>query len=227
NLAAIQDRIAGLRAHLQELEAQQYSVQAKVQQDDAERQAVIQELERNLSAVQKDLDIAGNVVSPYGGEVLEIKIAAGATVATGDSILSIQPDRQDLEVLLYLPSARAKDVRAGMEAKVSPSNVKPEEFGFISGYVTYVSGFPDTPAELMRNFTNEVLVKTRTADGPVTGVHVEMATNTKTASGYQWTSSKGPDLTLTGGTLCTAEVVTRWQKPIELVLPSLRKALGL
>jgi HlyD family secretion protein len=227
NLAGIQDRIAGLHAHLQELEAQEFSVQAKVQQDDAERQAAIQELERSLSAVQKDLEIAANVVSPYGGEVLEIKIAPGATVTAGDPIFSIQPDRQDLEVLLYLPSARAKDVRAGMQAKISPSNVKPEEFGFINGYVTYIAEFPDTPAELMRNFQNEVLVKTLTGEGPVTGVHVEMQTNAKTASGYQWTSSKGPDLSLTGGTLCTAEVVTRWQKPVELVLPSLRKALGL
>jgi HlyD family secretion protein len=227
NLAGIQDRIAGLHAHLQELEAQEFSIQAKVQQDDAERQAAIQELQRNLSAVQKDLDIAGYVVSPYGGEVLEIKISPGATVAAGDPILSIQPDLQDLEVLLYLPSARAKEVTAGMEAKISPSNVKPEEFGFISGDVTYVSEFPDTSAELMRNFQNEVLVKTLMAEGPITGVHVEIKRNMKTASGYQWTSSKGPDLSLTGGTLCTAEVVTRWQKPIELVLPSLRKALGL
>jgi len=227
NLAGIQDRIAGLRAHLQELEAQDFSARAKVQQDDAEKQAGIQELERNLSAVKKDLEIAGNVVSPYGGEVLEIKISPGATVAAGDPILSIQPDLQDLEVLLYLQSARAKDVRAGLAAKISPSNVKPEEFGLINGYVTYVSEFPDTPAELMRNFQNEVLVKTLTGEGPVTGVHVEMEKNAKTASGYRWTSSKGPDLTLTGGTLCTAEVVTRWQKPIELLLPSLRKALGL
>jgi HlyD family secretion protein len=227
NLASIQDRIASLRAHIQELEGQEFSVKAKVEQEDAEKQLGIQDLERNLSTVQKDLEIAENVVSPYGGEVLEIKVSAGATVAAGDPILSIQPDVQDLEVLLYLPAARAKDVRAGMEAKISPSNVKPEEFGFIKGYVTYVSDFPDTPAELMHNFQNEMLVKTLTGEGPVTGLHVEMERNPKTVSGYQWSSSRGPNLTLSGGTLCTAEVVTRWQKPVELLLPALRKNLGL
>jgi len=227
NLAAVQDRIASVHAHLQELEAQEFSIQAKVQEEDAQKQLGIEELERNLSAVEKDLEIAGNVISPYRGEVLEVKVSAGATVAASDPVVSIQPDVQDLEVLLYLPAARAKDVRKGMEAMISPSSAKPEEYGFIKGYVSYVSDFPDTPAELMHNFQNEVLVKALTGEGPVTGLHVEMERNQKTLSGYQWSSSRGPNLTLSGGTLCTAEVVTRWQRPVELLLPALRKTFGL
>ena len=227
NLAAVQDHIASVHAHLQELEAQEFSIQAKVQEEDAQKQLGIEELERNLSAVEKDLEIAGNVISPYRGEVLEVKVSAGATVAASDPVVSIQPDVQDLEVLLYLPAARAKDVRKGMEAMISPSSVKPEEYGFIKGYVSYISDFPDTPAELMHNFQNEVLVKALTGEGPVTGLHVEMERNQKTLSGYQWSSSRGPNLTLSGGTLCTAEVVTRWQRPVELLLPALRKTFGL
>jgi HlyD family secretion protein len=227
DLAAIQDRIASARAHLQELEAQEFSIQANVQEEDAQKEIAVDDLERNLSEVEKDLEIAGNVVSPYRGEVLEVKVSAGTTVAASDPIVSIQPDIQDLEVLLYLPAARAKDVRAGMEARISPSSVKPEEFGFIKGRVSYVSDFPDTPAELMNNFQNEVLVRALTGEGPVTGLHLEMERNPKTVSGYQWSSSKGPNLSLSGGTLCTAEVVTRWQKPVELLLPALRKTLGL
>jgi HlyD family secretion protein len=227
NVAALEDHIAGLHARIQELDAQEFSIRAKVQQDDAQRQLAIQDLERNLSVVEKDLEIAENVVSPYAGEVLEIKVSAGATVAMGDPILSIQPDVQDLQVLLYLPAAQAKDVKTGMDVKISPSNVKPEEFGFLKGRVTYVSDFPDTPAELMRNFENEVLVRALTNDGPVSELHVEMQKNPRTASGYEWSSPKGPNITLSSGTLCTAEVVTRWQKPITLVFPSLRKNLGL
>jgi len=70
-------------------------------------------------------------------------------------------------------------------------------------------------------------VRALTNGGPVTELHVEMDKNSKTTSGYQWSSLKGPNLMLSSGTLCTAEVVTRWQKPITLVLPSLRRALGL
>jgi HlyD family secretion protein len=53
-----------------------------------------------------------------------------------------------------------------------------------------------------------------------------MLKDTKTPSGYQWSSSKGPNLMLSGGTMCTAEVITRWQKPVTLVFPALRRALG-
>jgi len=226
NLNSIEDRIASLRANMQELKASEFGARAKVKRDDSQHQLAVQDLERNLSAVEKDLEIAGNVVTPYGGEVLEVKVSAGATVAAGDPILSIQPNVQDLDVLLYLPAAQAKDVRTGMEVNIAPSTVKPEEFGYIKGRVTYVSDFPDTPAELMRNFENEVLVKALTNGGPVIGLQVDMQRNPQTPSGYQWSSSKGPNLLLSGGTLCTAEVITRWQKPITLLLPSLRKTLG-
>jgi HlyD family secretion protein len=227
NLTAVEDRIAGIHANMQELDGEEFSNQAMVQQGDAEKEIGIQDLERNLHEIENQLQIAGNVVSPYGGEVLEVKVSPGATVAMGDPILSMQPDVQDLQVLIFLPAAQAKDVHSGMDAKISPSSVKPEEFGFIRGRVVYVSDFPDTPAELMRNFQNEVLVRALTNDGPVTELRIEMQRNPKTPSGYEWSSAKGPSLMLSGGTLCTAEVITRWQKPITLVFPAVRKAFGL
>src|ERR1700722_4107918 len=226
SLTAIEDRIAGVRAQIQEFDAEEFASRAKVQQGDAEKEIAVQDAERNLHEVENQLEIAQNVVSPYGGEVLEVKILTGATVALGDPIVSIQPDVRDLQALVYLPAAQAKDVHPGMEVKISPSNVKPEEFGFVRGRVVYISDFPDTPAELMRNFENEVLVKVLTNDGPVTELRVEMLKDTKTPSGYQWSSSKGPNLLLSGGTLCTAEVITRWQKPVTLIFPALRRALG-
>lgn len=226
NLTAVEDRIAGLQASIQELDAEEFSNQAKIQQGDAEKTIGIQDLERNLHEVESQLEIAQNVVSPYGGEVLEVKVSPGATVTTGDPILSMQPDVQDLQALIFLPAAQAKDVHSGMEVKISPSSVKPEEYGFIRGRVVYVSDFPDTPAELMRNFQNEVLVKALTNDGPVTELRIEMKRNPKTPSGYEWSSAQGPSMALSGGTLCTAEVITRWQKPITLVFPAVRKAFG-
>jgi HlyD family secretion protein len=227
NVESIEEQIANVRANIKEFDADEFSVPAKVRQSDAEKEMRIQDLERNLSEVQKELEIAERVVSPYGGEVLELKVSPGATVATADPVLSIQADVQDLQLLLYLPAAQAKSVKPGMTVAISPSTVKPEEYGYIKGQVTYVSDFPDTPAELMRNFENEVLVKSLSGDGPVTELQIEMEKNSQTPSGYQWSSSRGPNLTLSSGTLCAAQIVTRWQRPIALILPSLRKSFGL
>src|SRR5437016_697930 len=162
NVASIEGHIANLQAQIEELKAEEFSAHSKVLQGDADKELRIQDLQRNLNEVRMELDIAENVVSPYSGEVLEIKVSNGATVTAGEPLLSIQPDIQDLQVLVYVPAAQAKNIRTGMEAKISPSTVKPEEFGFIKGKVTYASDFPDTPAELMRNFENEVLVKALT-----------------------------------------------------------------
>ncbi len=224
---ALEDQIAVVRAQIQDLDAEEFASRSRIAQADAEKQLAIQDVERNLREVDKQLELAGNVVSPYGGEVLEVKVLSGATISLADPVLSIQPDVQDLEALVYLPAAQAKDVHAGMNVKISPSSVKPEEFGFVRGRVVYVSDFPDTPAELMRNFQNEILVRVLAADGPVTEVRVEMEKDPHTTSGYRWSSVKGPNMLLSSGTLCTAEVITNWQKPITLVFPALRKALGI
>ena len=62
---------------------------------------------------------------------------------------------------------------------------------------------------LMRNFENEVLVRSLTEAGPVSELHVELQRSPLTPSGYQWSSPRGQRVTISGGTLCTAEIVTR------------------
>jgi HlyD family secretion protein len=64
------------------------------------------------------------------------------------------------------------------------------------------------------------------ARGPVTEVRVEMARDAGTPSGYRWSSPLGAPIILSGGTLCVGDVVTRRQRPINLVVPELKAALG-
>lgn len=45
-------------------------------------------------------------------------------------------------------------------------------------------------------------------------------------SGYQWSSAAGAPVTLSSGTLCRAEIVVERQRPISLVIPIVRKSLG-
>ena len=52
-------------------------------------------------------------------------------------------------------------------------------------------------------------------------------TNNSTPSGYDWTSSEGPPVTISAGTLCTGTVTVKRQRPISLVIPTVRKKLNL
>jgi len=227
NVASLEAQIANLEAQIKELNAEEYNAQAKIAESDASSDLGIQDRVRNLHELETQLQLAENVVSPYDGEVLEVKASSGSTIGAGEPLVSLQNDTQDLQVLVYVSAEQAKNVRGGMEARIMPSTVKAEEYGFIKGTVTYISDFPDTPAELMRNFENEVLVKALTQQGPVTELRVAMAKSAATPSGYQWSSPKGPLLVISGGTLCGAEIITHREAPIYFVLPFFRRTLGL
>jgi HlyD family secretion protein len=226
-LVGIQDQIAGLRAQLKQIDAQKFTIESAPQQDDVQMRERIANSQRELAAAEKELSTAENVVSPYDGEVLELRTSVGSTVGVGEPILSIQPDAQDLELIAYLPSAQAKDTRLGMEVQISPSTIKREEYGFMRGEVEYVADYPATPAALMRNFANETLARTLTATGAMTEVRVSLKHDPKTPSGFRWSTSRGPNIVLTSGTICTVQIVTKRQKPITLLLPYMKEKLGL
>jgi len=222
-----QDQIANLRAQIKQFEAQEFAAEAQPNQDDADVRGRISSQQRDLAEAEKELAMAEKVVSPYAGQVLELKVYPGSTVTTGQPILSIQPDAQALELVAYIPSLQAKEMKNGMEVQISPSNVKREEYGFIRGEVGYVSDYPATPAALMRNFQNESLTAALTGTSPVTEVRVALTVDPSTPSGFQWSTSKGPPIVITSGTICAVQVVTHRQKPIGLVIPFIKDKLGL
>jgi HlyD family secretion protein len=226
NLKNIEAQIATHQADIKQLEAQRSEFAFKPAETDADVRSRIAELEHNLSEVEKELELNSSVISPYAGEVIELKAYPAGTVAADTPVMSIQPENDNLEVLAYVPSLRAKEIRAQMEAQVSPSIFNREEYGFVRGKVEYVADFPSTRAALMRNFENEALVNALTSSGPVTEVTVHMVVDAKSPSGFQWSSSQGPPLRLSGGTMCTLQVVTMRQKPAALLLPFLKAKLG-
>jgi HlyD family secretion protein len=92
--------------------------------------------------------------------------------------------------------------------------------------VTYVADYPATAAGMMTLLENDSLVASLRGRGTVTEVDVAMERSTDTPSGFRWSSSRGPETQVTPGTLCSAQIVTRSQKPITLVFPFLKKLMG-
>jgi len=54
---------------------------------------------------------------------------------------------------------------------------------------------------------------------------LEQDASTKT--GYRWAVGQGPDIHLTSGTLTRAEITTRRQRPLDLVIPLIRHLTGI
>ena len=225
-LASTLATVSARRARLAQLDATEFEAGTVSMESDLVLDSRIADLERGVNTLEAQLQSESRVVSPYAGQVLEIKVSPGGLVSVGTPIISLQPDVDTLEAVLYVPASQAKDLRPGMDAEILPTTVRREEYGFIRGTVTFVSDYPATEAATMRVFENAPLVQALSARGPVTEVRVEMIVLKSTPSGYRWSSPLGAPITLSGGTLCVGDVVTRRQRPINLVVPEIKSTLG-
>ena len=219
----IEDRLAQLK----QIDAQAFELQSQPAALSASAQLEMASRERQIAAASSDQALQETVITPYAGAVVEIKVAAGGAVGGGTPVLTIQPDSDTIEALTYVSSLQAKDIRKGMDARISPSQVKREEFGFMRGRVIFVADYPATAAAVMRNFQNDQLVESLVGHGPVTEVRVQLERDPSTASGFRWSSAGGPPIRISAGTIVRAEMVTQQRAPISLVIPILRQTFGL
>jgi HlyD family secretion protein len=221
------DDLANQRLQLNGLDLKRLEDDQQLDQQITVRQAAIRDLE--LESRELNAKLTENVVvtSPYGGRVLEILAARGDVVSPGSPILSVEVVSEDLVAVLFVPAASGKQVQKGMAVLVSPSTVKREEYGSILGRVTRVAEFPSTARGMTRLLGNEALVTRLMAEGPPIQVDVLLVRDPSTPTGYRWSSSRGPSVKISSGTLTQGDVVVKEDRPIRLVIPTLREKLGI
>ncbi len=215
------DRIAKDGLDLQRLEAEQ----AIDQQLDV-RRGVLRDLELQLRELRGNLSENVQIVAPFGGRVLELLVDQGAVVSPGTPVLSMEIASEELLAVVFVKAEQGKQIRVGMEARVVPSTVQREEHGFMLGTVIRVAEFPSTARGMQRLLANQELVTDLMAEGPPVQVDVALTRDATTPSGYRWSSSRGPALEITSGTLADGSVIMRKDRPIALVIPRLRGRLG-
>jgi HlyD family secretion protein len=197
---------------------------------ETQRAREIQQSEFTLNDARRQMDeIAGmlnqntQVISPIEGRVLEVKVSAGSVLAVGTPVVAIESEGTELEALVYIPAERGKNVKPGMQVSIEPSTVKREEFGTMVGTIVTVSDFPITPQGMAAVLHNDSLVSRFSHDGAPYAARVSLEQDPATVSGYRWAVGKGPPVRLTSGTLTRAEVTTRNQRPLDLVLPLIKR----
>ena len=191
----------------------------------------IGETRRMLVMAQAAMAGANQVVSSHGGRVVELKIAPGTLVTRGSALLTLeQVDGKDpatlLEAVIFIPAAEGKKVRPGMEAQIVPSTVKREEHGFMLSQIRYVSEYAATDESMMAILQNRQIVQELSAGNSPIEVRATLIPG-KTTSGYRWSSTDGPPFGVRTGTLGSVEIVVSRQSPISLVIPALKKSMGM
>jgi HlyD family secretion protein len=189
----------------------------------------IAEHERLIADLTRDIDVKSEVRAPYTGRILEVMTERGSVVATGEPLFSLDLSGRavkDLEVILYVPSAYGKQIRAGMPVQIAPTTVKQEEFGLLVGRVTYVADYPSTPKGMWRVLKNDKLVSALAGQDAPYEVHVDLQVDPETVSGYRWSSSKGPPQRIQSGTLTRGNIAVQERRPFELIIPLVKKYTG-
>lgn len=126
----------------------------------------------------------------------------------------------------YLYSATPK-IQPGMTLQITPETVKRERFGGIVGTVMNVSSFPITKEAAANVVGNPDVVQGLVSDkAGLIQVYADLKFDSATFTGYQWSSSKGPQLKISPGTTTTVRVKVEERAPITFVLPILRSNSG-
>jgi hypothetical protein len=166
-------------------------------------------------------DLSINVLSPIGGEVVEMLSSPGDVLNIGDAVVSLE-GLDDVTVgYVYVTDAEGKQIEPGMEVQLSPVTVDESQYGYLIGTVQSVSEYPVTLRGLVNLLQNERLAEQFLDEGPVLQVVVTLTADPSTASGYAWSSPDGPPFQLSHGTLASGSIVIDEQRPMQFVLPQL------
>jgi NHLM bacteriocin system secretion protein len=227
-LFSAREALAVNRADLQALSIGILTLQA---QRDGELDALDQqarELTTELEQAMLSRALATEIRSQVDGQVVMTPVTRFSLVSIGQRLMVIHTGTSELEALLFVPAEEGKQVRPGMEVRVSPTIAKREEYGSLIGTVRTVSPVPIAQADIAVLIGNQDLARQFSADKATVIVAVELQKSVNgDGYGYAWTSNRGQSVTLDNGTLVSGDVAVRMAAPIELVLPALRRWTGL
>jgi HlyD family secretion protein len=226
-LTEAQQRRTDSQNEILKLHAQQSDLETQREHEVQQAEFAANNARREMQALAGTLGRNSQVISPITGRVLEIKISTGSVLAVGTPVVAIEDEGSKLEAVIYIPAEQGKSVKPGSQVRIAPSTIKREEFGMMIGTVSSVSEFPVTPQGMTAVLHNDQLVKVFSHDGAPYAVTVSLEKDDATTSGYRWAVGQGPQVHLTSGTMAQAEITTRNRRPLDLVVPLIRKLTGI
>lgn len=222
DVVSLQGRIAALQAEVRGHSAQVRAVEQRIRA----RHQSAESIRLDLTGLKNTGASASTLRSPVDGRIVEIKKRPGDSVITGEVLAVVEPESADLEPVVYVTSTSGKQIQPGMDAQVSPSTVKREEYGFMTAKVVSVGQYPVTPEAVQSAVANNALAEELIGNAAKIELRAQLQPNPATPSGYTWSSSTGPGFRILSGTRVEVSVVVDRRAPIALVLPLMRRTVG-
>ncbi len=124
---------------------------------------------------------------------------------------------------VYIDAQYIADVKVGNEAVITPAGFSSTQYGGIKGEVIDVSETTQTAGQILKTLGVDTVAQTiqKSNESPFL-VLVRLKKTGDTTSGYEWTSSKGPDFKIPITTIMNATIITKRISPASMALPALR-----
>jgi HlyD family secretion protein len=223
--------IAKSQADLRDLDNRSANFAKQNLQDTTIRNNQIQEVRREIAKLESQLQNNSEIISQHTGRILELAVIPGQVITTGTRLGTI--DTEDLSKKLvsvaYFPVGDGKKIQSGMTIQMTPQTVKRERFGGIVGRVSGISQFPISKEAAAAEIGNADVVASlvpQKQEGAIQ-VFANLELDVANPSGYKWSSSKGPETTISAGTTTSVRVKVEERTPIAFVLPILREYTGI
>ncbi|MBP9764090.1 MAG: NHLP bacteriocin system secretion protein [Gammaproteobacteria bacterium] len=223
---AAKDRLEQLQNQITQLKTQEddFKDQWRQRLKDKELTLLAEQLKMNNMAAE--VTVSKTVVSPVDGIVISVNTSVGKIVPDGSSVVTITSLGEGLDGLIFMLPHEGERVTPEMTALVTPTTIEKEEYGSMKGKVLSVSEFPQAAETIIALLHNQEMAKQFVESGAPTGIRIRIMRDPNTFSGYQWSSSKGPNKKISPGTLAEVRITVRKQPPISLVIPAFKKLLG-
>ena len=187
----------------------------------------------DVQQLRTRFDSATVVRAPIDAVVLGHMVDLGSTVEVGTAVVDLRPasdavgSEPDLMATAYVPYATGRLITAGMEVQVSLPFAHPSRYGYILGTVERVSTYVSGNAAAVHLGSPDLAREMSQQIGPMLEVILKLEADESTATGLRWTSAGGFPKALEFPALCGVRVLVSQDRPIDLVLPWLKDALGL
>ena len=192
-------------------------------QFDAAKNAALSQIDREIEDYNRQVQ-EHTICSTLDGTIAEVEVTEGQAIQSGSNVVRVsQGDTDDNVVVCYVPLSSGRKVKEGMSASIYPSTAKKQEYGHMTGTVTYVAEYATSRGEVQQQVGLDSIVESFMKDGPVVEIRIDLKKDEKTASGYWWSSKRGAEVELLKGTIISSDIIVQEKAPITMLIPYLKE----
>jgi hypothetical protein len=176
---------------------------------------------QEVATVEQSDGTTVSIESPFSGLVVSTSVADGHVVGVGDAVLAVEragPADDRLVAMLFIAADQAVGVVPGRLVDLSVASAPAGAYGMLLGRVAHVSAYPLTAEAVAGLVGGPAAAAEYTKGGPPKHVIVELIPDSRTASGYAWTTRAGPPGPLQTQVKVTATIILGGRSPISLLL---------